>query len=65
MFDCFVDQPDPTPYVAVPTLVALDEMNPYPDALPEPVLREDAAVLTTLNLREVDRAPEDVLNRIL
>jgi len=65
MFDCFVDRPNRTPYTAAPALVALDEMNPEPHAIADPVLREDALVSASLNFREVDRAPEDVLNRIL
>ncbi len=65
MFDCFVDRADLTPYTAAPTLVALDEMNPEPHAIADPVLREDAIVSASLNFREADRAPEDVLNRIL
>ena len=65
MFDCFTDQPDFTPYDAVAANVPLDEMNPDPKAIHDPVLREDAIVSASLNFREVDRAPEDVLNRIL
>jgi hypothetical protein len=65
MFDCFVDKPNLTPYTAAPALVALDEMNPDTQAIDDPVLREDAVVSASLNFREVDRAPEDVLNRIL
>ena len=65
MFDCFVDEPDPTPYNAEPALVPLDRMNPDPQAISDPVLRKDAVVSASLNFREVDRAPEDVLNRIL
>ena len=65
MFDCFTDRPDLTPYTAAPTLVALDQMNPEPQAIADPQLRGDAVVSASLNFREVDRAPEDVLNRIL
>lgn len=65
MFDCFVDRPDPTPYTAAPATIALDEMNPEPQAITDPVLREDAVVSASMNFREVDRAPEDLLNRIL
>ena len=65
MFDCFSDQPDLRPYDAAPSLVALNEMNPAPQAIHDPVLRRDAVVSASLNFREVDRAPEDVLNRIL
>ncbi len=65
MFDCFIDQPDLTPFVSVPNNVPLDQMNPEPNAILDKVLRNDAIVSATLNFREVDKAPEDVLNRIL
>ncbi|MEX2306004.1 MAG: bifunctional YncE family protein/alkaline phosphatase family protein [Pirellulales bacterium] len=65
MFDCFHDKPDVTPYSAAPALIALDQMNPKTTAISDPVLRQDAAVSASLNFRQVDRAPEDVLNRIL
>ena len=65
MSDCFTDVPDATPYVA-----AAGEHSPGPDE-PEPqgnlgpTLRKDALVSARLDLREADRCPEDVLNRIL
>lgn len=65
MFECFQDKPDMTPYTSLPARVALDELNPKPVAISDPVLRQDALVSASLNFREVDRAPEDVLNRIL
>jgi DNA-binding beta-propeller fold protein YncE len=65
MFDCFVDQVDATPYAAAAATVPLDQMNPDPEAISDPVLREDAVVSASLNFREVDHVPEDVLNRIL
>jgi len=65
MWDCFTDTPDFTPYAAVPSNVPLDEMNPDPKAIVDPVLKRDAVVSSRLNFREVDKAPEDVLNRIL
>ncbi|MFO1500887.1 MAG: bifunctional YncE family protein/alkaline phosphatase family protein [Verrucomicrobiota bacterium] len=65
MFDCFTDQPDVTPFMAVPNQVALTEMNPDPKAIHDPVLRKDASVSTRLNFRKVDACPEDTLNRIL
>lgn len=65
MFDCFVEEVDLTPYDAAPAQVALDKMNLEPAAIADPVLREDAVVSASLNFREIDRAPEDVLNRIL
>lgn len=65
MFDCFTMTPDFKPFKSVPNRVPLDQMNPDPTAILEPLLRQDALVSGTLNFREVDKAPEDVLNRIL
>jgi DNA-binding beta-propeller fold protein YncE len=65
MFECFQDKPNYAPYAAAPSLIALDKMNPQTSAISDPVLRQDAVVSASLNFREVDRAPEDVLNRIL
>ena len=65
MFDCFQDTPDLTPFVAVPNQVPLDEMNPDPKAMVDPQLRRDALASARMNFRQVDRAPEDLLNRIL
>ncbi|MBX9791845.1 MAG: beta-propeller fold lactonase family protein [Pirellulales bacterium] len=63
--DCFVDQPDFAPYDAVPSQVPLDEMNPAPAAIREPLLRELAEASAGLPLEEIDRCPEELLNRIL
>lgn len=65
MSDCFTDEPDFGSYVSLPSNIALDEMNPEATSITDPVLRSDAVVSSKLNLREVDKAPEDVLNRIL
>jgi DNA-binding beta-propeller fold protein YncE len=65
MFDCFTDKPDFTPFKSVANRVPLDQMNPKPNAILNEQLRQDAIVSLTLNFREVDKAPEDVLNRIL
>jgi YVTN family beta-propeller protein len=65
MFDCFTETPDFRPFEAVANLVALDEMNPDPDAIKDPLLRRNAALSRRLNFRKVDACPEDVLNRIL
>lgn len=65
MFDCFTETPDFTPFQSVATNVPLDQMNPAPNAILDPVLREDAIVSSGLNFREVDKAPEEILNRIL
>jgi YVTN family beta-propeller protein len=65
MFDCFSGTPDFTPYTALPANVPLDELNPEAEAINDAALRNDALVSATLNFREIDKAPEDVLNRIL
>ncbi|MFO1078393.1 MAG: alkaline phosphatase family protein [Planctomycetota bacterium] len=63
--DCFTDVPDLTPFAALPSDVPLDAMNPAPAAIADEQLRRDAEVSATLDFAHVDRAPEDVLNRIL
>ncbi len=65
MTDCFTEKPDFTPYVAVPTNVPLDQMNPDPKKISDATLRQDALASARLPLEEIDRCPEDVLNRIL
>ncbi len=65
MFDCFTDQANGAPFDAVPNQVPLDKMNPQPPQINDLQLRRDAIVSSQLNFEEVDRAPEDVLNRIL
>jgi hypothetical protein len=65
MFECFQEKPDLTPYTAAPALIRLDEMNPRSTAIADPLQKQDALVSASINFREVDRAPEDVLNRIL
>jgi phospholipase C len=65
MFDCFTETPDLTPFAAVPNQVPLDQLNPAPQAIRDPLLRKHAVASGKLNFREIDRAPEDLLNRIL
>lgn len=65
MSDCFTDMPDLTPYVAEPTNIPLDQMNPNPKEVSDATLRQDAIASARLPLEQVDRCPEDVLNRIL
>lgn len=65
MSACFTDQPDFRPFEAVPNNIPLDELNPVPRAIHDPVLRHDALVSATLPLHKLDACPEDVLNRIL
>lgn len=65
MFDCFTDTPDFTPFTALPNQVPLDQMNPDPKSQADTRLRRDAYASARMNFRQVDRAPEDTLNRIL
>jgi hypothetical protein len=65
MSDCFTDVPDLAPYKAVPANVPLDQMNPDPKKVSNAALRKDAIASARLPLDEVDRCPEDVLNRII
>jgi YVTN family beta-propeller protein len=65
MRDAFTDTPDFRPFVAVPANVPLDQMNPDARALADPVARRDALASARMNFRQVDKAPEDALNRIL
>jgi YVTN family beta-propeller protein len=65
MADCFTDRPDFTPYTALPANIPLDEMNPGPKAIRDPLLREQALASARLDFSRVDACPEGVLNRIL
>ena len=65
MFDCFTETPDFTPFTAVPNLVPLDQMNPDPKKISDPLLRRHAYASAKLPLDQVDQCPEDLLNRIL
>lgn len=65
MSDCFTEKLDFAPYVAVPTNVPLDQMNPEPKKISDATLRQDALASARLPLENVDQCPEDVLNRIL
>ncbi len=65
MFDCFQDAPDFTPFVAVKNNVPLDQMNPDPKAILDPVLRKNAYASGRLPLDKPDQCPEQLLNRIL
>jgi hypothetical protein len=65
MGDCFTDVPDLAPYVALPTNVPLDQMNPEPKKISDSVLRKEAYASARLPLQRPDQCPEDLLNRIL
>jgi YVTN family beta-propeller protein len=65
MSDCFTEQPDFTPFSAVPNNVPLDQMNPDPKKVADPLLRRLARASARLPLDRPDQCPEDLLNRIL
>jgi DNA-binding beta-propeller fold protein YncE len=65
MSDCFKETPDFTPFKALPANVPLDQMNTPVQLIKDALLKKNAMKSATLNFREVDKAPEDVLNRIL
>jgi hypothetical protein len=65
MFDCFTATPNFTPYKSVPNNIPLDQMNPEPKKVSDPLLRKNAYASARLPLDEVDKCPEDTLNRIL
>ncbi len=65
MFDCFDEKPDLTPFTSVPSNVRLDEMNPEPKKISDPLLRRYARQSARLPLSAPDLCPEDLLNRIL
>jgi DNA-binding beta-propeller fold protein YncE len=65
MFDCFQDAADLTPFNAIPSSIPLDQLNPSPSAINDSRLRQDAIDSAAINLVEMDRAPEGVLNAIL
>lgn len=65
MFDCFQETADLTPFTSVPISIPLDQMNPGSLAVLDPLLRIHAEWSEAMNFREIDRAPEDKLNRVL
>jgi hypothetical protein len=65
MTECFAAVADRTPFNAVPNLIPLDQVNPEPKKITDQLLRKDAIASAQLPLEEMDRCPEDLLNRIL
>jgi hypothetical protein len=65
MFDCFVDTPNQQPFDAMPIQVALDELNPLKASIVDPIQRSFADASESMNFAEIDKAPEDLLNRVL
>jgi len=65
MFDCFTSEPDFSPYKSATNNIPLDQMNPEPKAISEPLKRHYAILSSQLPLEKVDQCPEDLLNRII
>jgi YVTN family beta-propeller protein len=65
MNSCFMDQPDLTPYSAVPNLVPLDSLNPEMSEIKDARARHWAEQSVAMNLDEVDKADENIFNRVL
>ena len=65
MSDCFTNTSDLRPFAAVPNQHPIDEVTPDTKKIVNRQLRKDALVSAKLPLKEPDRCPEDVLNRIL
>lgn len=65
MTECFMEQPDLTPFNAVANNVPLDQMNPQTRAINDSRVRAFAQASARLPLQKPDQCPEDLLNRIL
>ena len=65
LYDCFSEAPDFTPYEAVPNNIPLDQLNPAPRALLDPIQKRYAQISAKLPLDKADACPDDLLNRIL
>jgi hypothetical protein len=65
MFDCFVEVPDFAPFESVKNNIPLDQMNPEPKKIADPLLRKQAYASARLPLQKPDQCSEDLLNRIL
>lgn len=60
-----MDQPDLTPYTAVPNRIPLDQLNPEVSEIKDPNQLYWAQKSIELPLDDIDEAPEDIFNRIL
>ena len=63
--DCFTGEPNFIAFTALTNNVPLDQMNPDPKKVSDPLLRKNAFASARLPLEQPDRCPEDVFNRIL
>lgn len=62
---CFTATPDFTPFTAEPNRVPLDQMNPDPRRVKDPLLKQHAVQSGRMDFSKVDGCPEGLLNRIL
>jgi hypothetical protein len=65
MASCFMDEPDFTPYDAVPNEIPLDRLNPQTAQIKDSRQLHWAMESAKLDLDDIDRADEDTFNRIL
>jgi hypothetical protein len=65
MDSCFTKTADLTPYSAVPNLIPLDRLNPPMSEIKEARARHWAEQSVKMNLDEVDKADENIFNRVL
>ncbi|MEY5009289.1 MAG: hypothetical protein RLZZ253_428 [Verrucomicrobiota bacterium] len=65
MTDCFTTEPDFSAYTAVPNLIPLDQLNPPTQALTQPDAKRFSRLSAKMNFDQIDRAPENLLNRVL
>jgi YVTN family beta-propeller protein len=65
MASCFIDEPDLTAYDAVPNQIPLDRLNPQLGDISDPRQLHWAMESAKLDLDDIDRANEDIFNRIL
>ncbi|MCC7086806.1 MAG: bifunctional YncE family protein/alkaline phosphatase family protein [Pirellulales bacterium] len=65
MRNCFMDQPDLTPFTAVPNNIPLDHLNPQLSDIRDARQLYWARKSIAERLDEIDEADEDTLNRIL
>jgi YVTN family beta-propeller protein len=65
MTACFTDTPDITPFTALTNNIPLDQMNPSPKKISDPLLRQQANTSARLPFDQADKCPEGTLNRIL
>jgi hypothetical protein len=65
MFDCFTATGNFEAYAAITNNVPLDQLNPDPKKISDPLLRKQALISARLPLQAPDQCPEDVLNRII